>query len=59
MRLHNMTREVELLQYFELDLLDRVVQTYRKRPIVWQDVFDSGLQGIPDTTILDIWKDSC
>jgi hexosaminidase len=52
-----MTREVELLQYFELDLLDRVVHTYRKRPIVWQDVFDSGLQGIPDTTILDIWKD--
>ena len=57
MVLHNVTHELDLLQLFELDLLDQVIHKYRKRPIVWQDLFDSGVQGISKYTILDIWKD--
>jgi hexosaminidase len=57
MQLHNMTHVVELLQYFELDLLRYVIHTNGKRPIVWQDLFDMNVQGIPSTVILDIWKD--
>jgi hexosaminidase len=57
MALHNMTSDLEILQFFELDLLNEVIQTNNKRPIVWQDLFDSGVQGLPSSTILDIWKE--
>jgi hexosaminidase len=57
MKLHNMTNEIEVLQYFELDLLNHIVDTYGRRSIVWQDLFDSGVQGLPSSVILDIWKD--
>lgn len=51
-----MTKEVELLQYFVLDLLATAVKL-GKRPIAWQDLFDSGVD-LPKTTILDVWINS-
>jgi hexosaminidase len=57
MALHNMTNEIEILQFFAVDLLNHVIQSDGKRPIVWQDLFDSGVQGLPNNTIIDIWKE--
>jgi hexosaminidase len=57
MDLHNMTKVIELLQYFELDLLSYVIHSNGKRPIIWQDLFDMQIQGIPSNVILDIWKE--
>lgn len=56
MQLHNMTTELELLEYFEVNLLATVISKLHKRPIVWQDLFDSGVD-LPETTILDVWKE--
>jgi len=53
---HNLTSEVELLQYFELDLIDTVGKKLDKRVIVWQDLFDSGVE-LPISTVLDVWKE--
>lgn len=57
MILHNMTNVIELLEYFERDLIDYVINTTRKRPIVWQDLFDMNISGIPTTVVFDVWKD--
>ena len=57
MKLHNMTKTVEVLQYFEMNLLQYVLNVSRKRPIVWQDLFDMDVQGIPSNVIFDVWKD--
>jgi hexosaminidase len=51
-----METEVELLQQFELNLLAKVSSEFQKRPIVWQDLFDSGVK-LPKTAILDLWKE--
>lgn len=56
MQAHNITTELELLQYFELDLVSTVIDALGKRPVVWQDLFDSGVE-LPPTVILDVWKD--
>jgi hexosaminidase len=56
MKEHNMTSEVEVLQYFELNLIDMIDTNLSKRAIVWQDIFDSGVE-VPLTTVLDVWKD--
>jgi len=56
MKNHNMTKEVQLLDFFESDLLKYITGTLSKRPIVWQELFDSGLQ-LPPETIVDVWKD--
>jgi hexosaminidase len=55
MRKHNMTQELEVLSYFERDLLSYVTAVLNRRPIVWQELFDSGL-GLPNQTIVDVWK---
>lgn len=52
---HNMTRAVELLDYFESQLLDFVTRTLHKKPIVWQELFDSGLN-LPSETVVDVWQ---
>lgn len=51
-----MTMEVQVLQYFELDLVNTVIRNLKKRPIIWQDPFDSGVN-LPNTVVLDVWKD--
>jgi hexosaminidase len=56
MKSHHMKTEVELLQYFELNLLSSVTSDFHKRPIVWQDLFDAGVD-LPETAILDLWKE--
>ena len=57
MRSHNMTKTVEVLQYFEMNLLRYVLNVSGKRPIVWQDLFDMDVKGIPSNVIFDVWKD--
>lgn len=52
---HNMTEDVEVLQYFETKLLAYIDKRIQKRPIVWQELFDSGLQ-IPKNVVVDVWK---
>uniref|UniRef100_A0A7S3P380 beta-N-acetylhexosaminidase n=1 Tax=Amphora coffeiformis TaxID=265554 RepID=A0A7S3P380_9STRA len=54
--LHNMTGDVEVLQYFESRLLTYMAKKIRKRPIAWQELFDSGLD-IPKNVVVDVWKD--
>lgn len=54
MKHHNMTKSVELYQYFETRLLD-IVNNQNKTPIVWQEVFNLNLT-ITKNTIIDIWK---
>lgn len=55
MKLHNITDEVKLLENFELDLVSLVHDTFIKRPVAWQDLFDSGVE-LPPTTVLGVWK---
>jgi hexosaminidase len=55
MKKHGMNNTVELLGYFEHDLLEYVTGTLGKRSIVWQELFDSGLS-LPKGTIVDVWK---
>jgi hexosaminidase len=52
-----MTKTVEVLQYFEMNLLEYVLNVTKKRPIVWQDLFDMDVKGIPSNVIFDVWKD--
>lgn len=54
MKQHNMTKTVELYEYFETRLLD-IVNNQNKTPIVWQEVFNLNLT-ITKNTIIDIWK---
>lgn len=54
MRDHNMTDPVELYEYFETRLL-RIVDTFQKTPIVWQEVFNLNLTITP-STVVDVWK---
>jgi hexosaminidase len=51
---HNMTEMKELLWYFENRHI-AMIQT-RRRPIVWQDLYDTGVRMSPNV-IHDIWKD--
>jgi hexosaminidase len=51
-----MTKAIEVLQYFEMNLIQYVVNSTQKRSIVWQDLFDMGVEGIPSTVIFDVWK---
>jgi hexosaminidase len=54
---HNFTDTVQVLQYFEQDLIALVTgPLLGKRAIVWQDLFDSGVN-LPRDTILDVWKE--
>jgi hexosaminidase len=46
---------VGLLNEFEQNLLDMVISDLNRRPIVWQELFDSNLQ-LPPETIVDVWK---
>jgi hexosaminidase len=55
MKDHNMTDELQLLAYFEKDLMDFVTGVLQRRLIVWQDLFDSDLS-LPKETIVDVWK---
>jgi len=55
MQEHNMTSEVQLLDYFERDLMDYVTVTLKKRPIVWQELFDANV-ALPKETVIDVWK---
>ena len=57
MQSHNMTKTVEVLQFFEMNLISYVLNVSKKRPIVWQDLFDMGVKGIPSTVIFDVWKE--
>jgi hexosaminidase len=54
MKEHNMTDPIELYEYFETRLL-RVVDSFEKTPIVWQEVVNQNLTLTP-TTIVDVWK---
>ena len=56
MKDHNMTKEIQLLDFFESDLLTYVTKTLGKRPVVWQELLDSGLH-LPPETVVDVWKD--
>lgn len=53
---HNMTNEVQVLEYFERQLLAYVTQQLQRRPIVWQELFDLGLD-LPPSTVIDVWKE--
>jgi hexosaminidase len=58
MRKHNMSKEEDLLQYFESRLLKYLRdQIPNKRPIVWQELFDSGLDLPNKSVIVDVWKE--
>jgi hexosaminidase len=52
---HNMTSGVQLLEYFEKDLVHFVSNKLWRRAIVWQDLFDSGVK-LPNQTVIDVWK---
>jgi len=56
MKRHNMTDEKQLLGYFESTLLKYVTNNLGKTPIVWQELFDSGLE-LPMQTVVDVWKE--
>jgi hexosaminidase len=55
LKAHNLTSEVDLLDYFEDALLSFVIMRLHKRPIVWQELFESGLR-LPPETIVDVWQ---
>jgi hexosaminidase len=55
MKDHNMTNELQLLAYFETDLMNFVTRVLQKRPIVWQELFDSEV-ALPKETVVDVWK---
>jgi hexosaminidase len=55
MKDHNMTNELQLLAYFETNLMDFVTGVLQKRPIVWQELFDSNVS-LPKGTVVDVWK---
>ena len=55
-KLRNMTRDEEVLQYFETKLLSYINAKIGKRPIAWQELFDSGLN-IPQNVVVDVWKE--
>lgn len=52
---HHVKDVVDLQSYFELKLIDFVLTELRKRPIVWQELFDLGF-ALPNETIIDVWK---
>ena len=39
-----------------MNLINYVLNVSKKRPLVWQDLFDMGVNGIPSTVIFDVWK---
>lgn len=53
MKDHSIKDEVEMFELFEQKLL-KIVDT--RRPIVWQEVFDLGIN-VSQDTIVDAWKD--
>ena len=63
MKQHNIGSPMELLYYFELDLLNYTINKLNMRPIVWQELFQdsnyndpNSLTKLPIETIVDIWK---
>lgn len=48
---------IDLLDQFEQELLSTVITKLHRRPIVWQELFDSNLS-LPSNTIVDVWKNS-
>ena len=37
--------------------MDRSSSTYIfRRPMIWQELFDSGVRDLPNSTIIDVWK---
>lgn len=52
---HNMSNPVDLLGHFESHLLDFVSRKLGKKPIVWQEMFTSGIQ-LPSGTVVDVWQ---
>jgi hexosaminidase len=54
MKDHRMNQTVELYEYFETRLL-KIVSSFNKTPVVWQEVFNLNLTITPDT-IIDVWK---
>ena len=56
---HGMASLPELQMYYETRLINFVVNTLNKRPVVWQEVFDepskAGLS-IPKEVVVDVWK---
>ena len=55
MRLHNMTEVVQVLEHFEVYLIQLAIRNNRV-PVVWQDVFDYGAV-LPKSVLFDVWKD--
>jgi hexosaminidase len=51
---HGMKETVEILQYFETKLLAEV-DKLGLRPIIWQELFDSGID-IPANVVVDVWQ---
>jgi hexosaminidase len=51
---HGMKETVEILQYFESKLLTEV-DKLGLRPIIWQELFDSGID-IPTNVVVDVWQ---
>jgi hexosaminidase len=52
---HNMSTPVELLDYFESRLLSFVSKSLGKKPVVWQELFESGVR-LPEETVVDVWQ---
>jgi hexosaminidase len=52
---HNMSDPVELLDFFESQLLNFVSISLGKKPIVWQEMFESGIR-LPPETVVDVWQ---
>lgn len=56
MKVHNMTKDLELLKYFESHLIGFLVDQLGKHPIVWEELFDLNVT-LPPSTLVDCWKD--
>eukprot|EP01094_Clydonella_sp_ATCC50884_P010127 TRINITY_DN1968_c0_g1_i1.p1 TRINITY_DN1968_c0_g1~~TRINITY_DN1968_c0_g1_i1.p1 ORF type:complete len:548 (+),score=159.09 TRINITY_DN1968_c0_g1_i1:50-1693(+) len=56
MQQHGISSSTQLLQYFETNM-QKVLANVGKKPVVWEDLFDAGIQLSPDT-IVEIWDGS-
>jgi len=56
MRDHKITSLVGLETYFERRLLLQVLKPMKKAYVVWQEVFDNGVD-LPLDTVVHVWKD--
>ena len=52
---NNMFNSTDLMSYYSIKIID-LVKTIGEKSMVWQDVWDDGVQ-LPAETVIVIWKD--